>query len=326
MPEDMLTAKRVARTVKLKDVRVPNRFYQRHQTGFEVLDQVFGGENPGVLPGGAYIVTGTPGAGKSTLLLQMVDALTRAGKRVLFNIGEESIYQVKMAADRIQVTGEFEISQFKDVNELIEYATDPLNPFDIVVQDSLQSLSDAALPEHIGDESRWLKIGKKLIEMSKDFIITSFIINHVTKTGVIRGKNELVHDSDAHLHISINKDSGNRVLQLMKNRFGPAQMPYEFVLNSGGIDLTKASEGVEGSRANQRKEQMFEVIEKLLLEGKKLSGYSHEEEPEIMALGISGGAMRAALRMVSKKLGDRGMLVKTCVLNRREHTYVEATS
>lgn len=326
MPEDMLVAKRMTRTVKLKDVRVPPRFYQRHQTGFEVLDQVFGGDNPGVLPGGAYLVTGTPGAGKSTLLLQMIDAFCRNGLRTLFNIGEESIYQVKMAADRIKVQGDFEISQFKDVNELIVYATDPDNPFDIIVQDSLQSLDDESLPQHMGDERRWLSIGKKLIELSKDFVITSFIINHVTKDGVIRGKNELVHDADAHVHISISKESGNRVVQLLKNRFGPAQMPYEFVLNAGGIDLTKATEGVEGSRANQRKERMFEVIEKLLLDGKKLSGYSHEEEPEIVELGISGGAMRAALRMVAKRLADRGLLVKTCVINRREHTYVEPTS
>lgn len=325
MPEDMLAAKRNSRTVKLKDVRVPARFYQRHQTGFEVLDQVLGGDNPGVLPGGAYLVTGTPGAGKSTLLLQMIDAFTRNGLRVLYNIGEESIYQVKMAADRIKVQGDFEISQFKDVNELILYATDPTNPFDIVVQDSLQSLDDESIVP-TSDERRWLFIGKKLIEMAKDFIITTFIINHVTKDGVIRGKNELVHDADAHAHISISKESGNRVVQLLKNRFGPAQMPYEFVLNAGGIDLTKASEGVEGSRANQRKERIFEVIEKLLLSGKKLSGYSYEEEQEIIELGISGGAMRAALRMVAKKLGDRGLMVKTCVINRREHTYVEATS
>lgn len=326
MPEDMITAKRTTRTILLKDVRVPSRFYQRHQTGFEVLDQVFGGENPGVLPGGAYLMTGMPGAGKSTLILQMVDAFSRMGLRTLVNIGEESIYQVKMAADRIKVQGEFEISQFREVNELIEYATDPLHPVDIFVQDSLQSLDDAALPPHMGDERRWLSIGKKLIEMSKDFIITSFIINHVTKDGIIRGKNELVHDADAHVHISISKESGNRVIQLMKNRFGPAQMPYEFTLNSGGIDLTKASEGVEGSRANQRKERIFEVIEKLLLAGKKLSGYSHEEETEIVELGISGGAMRAALRMVARRLQERGLLVKTCVINRREHTYVEATS
>lgn len=324
MPEDMLAAKR-NRVVKLKDVKVPNRFYQRHQTGFEVLDQVFGGDNPGVLPGGAYLVTGMPGSGKSTLLLQMIDAWTRQGLRVVYNIGEESIYQVKMAADRIKVSGDFEVTQFKDATELIMYVTDPLNPVDIVVQDSLQSLADETCP-WTSDERRWLHIGKRLIEMSKDHIVTTFVINHVTKDGAIRGKNELVHDADAHVHISISKESGNRIVALMKNRFGPAQMPYEFVLNAGGIDLTRASEGVEGTRANQRKEQMFEVIEKLLLDGKKLSGYSHEEEPEIVALGISGGAMRAALRMVSKKLGEKGFTVRTEHINRREHTYVEKTS
>lgn len=320
-----MTARGPSKTVKLKDVRVPPRFYQRHQTGFEVLDQVLGGDNPGVLPGGAYLVTGTPGAGKSTLLLQMIDAFCRNGLRTLFNIGEESIYQVKMAADRIKVQGDFEISQFRDINDLIVYATDPEHPFDIIVQDSLQSLDDGSIGP-TSDERRWLHIGKRLIDVAKDFVITTFIINHVTKDGVIRGKNELVHDADAHLHISISKDSGNRVVQLMKNRFGPAQMPYEFVLNAGGIDLTKATEGVEGTRANQRKERIFEVIEKLLLDGRKLSGYSHEEEPEIKDLDISGGAMRAALRMVAKRLQERGLLVKTEHINRREHTYIEKTS
>lgn len=310
----------------LRDVKVPQRFYNRHCTGYEILDQVFGGEQPGVLPGGAYLVTGAPGAGKTTLLLQMIDAyVSNSGLKVLFNIGEESPYQVKLLADRIGIKGDFMLETFDDANALIEFAVD--NGVDILVQDSLQTLSDIEFA-HWHNERLWLEVGKKMIEMSKDFMITSFIINHVTKSGEIRGKNELVHDADAHLAITLNRDTGNRVLNLTKNRFGPAQMPYQFTLDRNGINLVRQPEdgGPEVQRNSQRRQQIIETLRRLIMAGTPLSGYSYEEIEDIIALQISGGGMRAYLKTVEQQLKAEGVQLEWVSINRRAHLRLAETN
>lgn len=315
----------------LRDIKVPQRFYNRHLTGFETLDVVFGGEQAGVLPGGAYLVTGMPGAGKTTLLLQMIDAYTSFGNlKVLFNIGEESPYQVKMAADRIGVKGDFLLETFDDVNALMAYAVD--EGVDMIVQDSLQSLTDID-QSHLHSERLWLEVGKKLIEMSKDFTITSFIVGHVTKGGEIRGKNELVHDADAHIHITLNRDTGNRIVELRKNRFGPAQMPYQFTLDRNGINLQRQPDGttVDGTRNVQRRQEVMDIIRSLLLRGVPLNGYSAEPNgadavPELVALGISGGGMRGYLRQVEATLQAEGVLLVNETIAGRRRVRVDVSS
>ena len=67
-------------------------------TGSEELDRVLGG---GILPGSLILTGGDPGIGKSTLLLQVFRNLARAGHKVLYISGEESLRQLKLRADRI---------------------------------------------------------------------------------------------------------------------------------------------------------------------------------------------------------------------------------
>ena len=57
----------------------------------------------GLVPASAVLVGGDPGIGKSTLLLQAAAALARAGRRVLYVSGEESIEQIRLRARRLGV-------------------------------------------------------------------------------------------------------------------------------------------------------------------------------------------------------------------------------
>lgn len=306
----------------LRDVVVPKKFYERIKTGSEVLDNVFGGDRlPGIMPGGQYLFTGTSGAGKSTFSLQLADALARAGLSVLYNLGEETKYQVKIAADRIKIGGNFPISEFDDVNELLIYVLE--NDIDVLFQDSLQSLTDALDPDMYGPKL-WLHIGKKLLTL-KDNDVTTFMVGHVTKGGEFAGKNELKHDVDAHVHMTLNKDNGNRILEFTKNRFGPAQMPYEFVLSADGLDLKQVAEGTtpEGTKRTMVRDEFVEAIKKLMVDGVKLSGYSHEELDELKKFNRSGGFMRGALRIAIKELEANGAKVVTGKINNREHSWVE---
>ncbi len=61
----------------------------------EELDIVLGG---GIVPGGLYLVGGSPGVGKSTLLLKMAGNLARSGRPILYVSGEESLGQIRARA------------------------------------------------------------------------------------------------------------------------------------------------------------------------------------------------------------------------------------
>ncbi len=95
----------------------------RTKTEMEELNRVLGG---GIVSGSLVLIGGDPGIGKSTLLLQVSALLAKAGKKVLYISGEESIRQTKMRAERLDaVSGDLLI--FAETNlELTEAALDKI--------------------------------------------------------------------------------------------------------------------------------------------------------------------------------------------------------
>lgn len=318
------------KVVYLKDVEVPDSFYHRISTGSPALDQMIGGEDlPGIMPGCVILFSGASGAGKTTTQLQLAEHLSKElGKRVLYNIGEENEYQLRYTARRIGVTGSFQVSKFSDVEDLCIYAA--ANNIEVLFQDSLQSLTV------IGDDGEeldgmpaWATSVKRIVRLSKDHGVTSIAAGHVTKSGAFLGRNGMKHDVDVHFEFSINKDTGNRVLELTKNRFGPANMPHEFIMTDKGMDFRPLSDDVAANldgggkpKQVQKKEQFVLKLKELLLAGHPLSGYSHEDFPELQAFGVSGGYMRISLQRATRLLEAEGHVVLTKTINRREHSFV----
>jgi DNA repair protein RadA/Sms len=79
----------------IEDVDLAQR--PRRSTGLPELDRVLGG---GLVPGALVLVGGDPGIGKSTLLLQAGAEMSKAGARILYASGEESLEQVALRAKR----------------------------------------------------------------------------------------------------------------------------------------------------------------------------------------------------------------------------------
>src|SRR5215212_9759897 len=71
----------------------------RINTDDEELNRVLGG---GIVPGSIVLIAGEPGIGKSTLFLQM--GLQLKDTVTLYISGEESDQQIKMRADRLNMT------------------------------------------------------------------------------------------------------------------------------------------------------------------------------------------------------------------------------
>ena len=72
----------------------------RIATGLKELDRVFGG---GLVRGSVTLLGGDPGIGKSTILLQASGQIAKQYK-VLYVSGEESRRQIRLRADRLQIS------------------------------------------------------------------------------------------------------------------------------------------------------------------------------------------------------------------------------
>ncbi len=306
----------------LGDIKVPQRFFNRLTLGVPILDEMFGGaELPGILPGTSFLFTGSPGAGKSTMGLQLADYFQRKGHSVLYNMGEENKHMVKLRADRIGLKQEFCIGQFQQVDRLVKYCEE--NGVEVLFQDSIQSLRDSEL-----DGPKMLKsVVKKLQNLSKEHDLTMFLIGHITKGGQFAGPQEIKHDVDAHAHLQL-AESGNRIIELQKNRFGPASVPYEFALSAAGLDFQQLSsatvdvrEGGGSSKASQRKEAITKIVRDALLAGERVSGYCFER----LKADCSGGFWRMAVMKVCQQLGEEGYEVIEAKISGRTHSFLKST-
>ena len=83
------------------DVKVPTQLRKKVKSGLSYVDAAFGGE--GFTPSCVTLFTGTPGSGKTTMMLKLADSITKNGGIVLFNTAEESLFQVKLVAERLNL-------------------------------------------------------------------------------------------------------------------------------------------------------------------------------------------------------------------------------
>lgn len=314
----------------LSSIVVPKKFYSRIDMGVPILNEIFGGqEMPGILPGASYLFTGTPGAGKSTMALQLADLMAKnAGRNVLYNIGEENRYMVKMRGDRLGLTGQFCLSQMHEVDDLIQYCEE--NGVEVLFQDSLQTLTDGDLQ---GDRLL-ISVCDKLQAWKEKTDTTIVLIGHSTKGGIFAGPNRIKHAVDAHAHLKMNPDTGNRVFELQKNRFGPAAIPYEFSVSSSGLDFQRVKVSEDGddeggndpgnpgggtSRAADRRQRIVGLIKEKLLAGEKVSGYCFER----FEVECSGGFWRGMLARACKELQNEGHKVGETRVDGRLHNFVQ---
>jgi len=314
---------------KLRDVEVPEKYYNRITTGVPLLDEIFGGQDmPGILPGATVLFTGFPGAGKSTMSLQLADLMSRhTGHKILFNVGEENEYMVKMRANRLELQADFNISQFSELDDLLAHVLE--SGTDILFQDSIQTLT-------YGDRNGQgliRDVGNRMVRFANDHGITIVLVGHITKGGTFAGPMVLKHAVDVHARLDINRDTGNRVFELTKNRFGPGNMPYEFPMTAHGIDfrlIENAEEAVSRISSARKKDDFVEKAKELLLQGEKLSGYSYNEHNGVVEWitsewsgNCSGNFWRDVLSRAEADLKKNNVIVGFETLNRRRHVYVE---
>ena len=132
------TARSMARSttvpVLLRDV--PPQALDSIRVPIGEMDRVLGG---GIVPGSVVLIGGDPGIGKSTLLLQLSSVLADERGSVLYVSGEESVYQVKMRAERLGLRSDklYLLSE-SNLDRIIEHV-EQISP-SLVIIDSIQSV------------------------------------------------------------------------------------------------------------------------------------------------------------------------------------------
>ena len=224
------------------DLRVPSKLRERHPCGVDYLDAAFGGE--GFTPSTISLFTGEPGAGKTTLMLTLANALTSQGYVCLFNTAEESLYQVKLTCERLELSSGFIAGQESYVPRLIKHCDIlrkkfPKKPFFLIV-DSLQTLNDGKYGEDHTNSQSAVRSLQALTDYAKEHYINVICIGQVNKSGNMAGSQKLKHMVDAMLHLSIERKDedfkGLRVLETVKNRFGGAGWTFFLDLKKEGFN------------------------------------------------------------------------------------------
>ncbi len=203
---------------------------ERIKTGMKEFDRVLGG---GIVEGSVTLLSGEPGVGKSTLLLQ-VCGLLGDSKKLLYVTGEESPSQIKLRAKRLGVESEkILVYSETDINEIITEA-DLTSP-DIIVIDSIQTLTDESSSTAPGSVTQVRTTTSKLIKMAKSGGVSVIIVGHVNKDGGIAGPKILEHMVDTVLYFDGEKQYSYRTLRAVKNRFGSTNEIGMFEMDSEGL-------------------------------------------------------------------------------------------
>ena len=227
---------------KLSEMKIPN--YIRTGTGMAELDRVLGG---GLVNSSVVLLSGEPGIGKSTLLLQICSELGKT-RRVLYVSGEESKGQLKLRADRLEISED-------DVYLLTETDTDAvlaecerLKP-DVIIIDSIQTLSSERFSSVPGSITQVREGALSLIGYAKSTDAAIFLVGHVNKEGGISGPKILEHMVDAVLYFEGERTNSYRIIRAIKNRFGSTNEIGVFEMGEKGLkEIPNPSEVVMAER------------------------------------------------------------------------------
>lgn len=204
---------------------------ERLQTGFRDLDVVLGG---GILKGSVVLLSGQPGIGKSTLLMQVCSGIANQHNSVLYVSGEESAGQVKMRAIRLGANSDsLKFASSNSANDIAKTITD--GDFDLVIIDSIQTLTLAEISSAPGGISQVTNCGNLIIRAAKVSNTAVVIVGHVTKDGTLAGPKVLEHLVDVVLNFEGDRYGGFKIVRAVKNRFGSTSEAAIFEMNQKGL-------------------------------------------------------------------------------------------
>lgn len=277
---------------------------ERIATGIGELDRVLGG---GIVVGSLVLVGGDPGIGKSTLLLQMCYALAKKERKVLYVSGEESVRQIRMRADRLQVTEGSTLLLAETSLNRVEEIIRQITP-EIVIIDSIQTVYREDADSAPGSPGQIKEATASLLRLAKGLGITIFIIGHVTKEGTVAGPRMLEHMVDTVLYFEGESHISYRILRAVKNRFGSTNEIGVFEMAGAGLrEVKNPSEYMLEGRPEDEPGSVvtaaMEGTRPILVEVQALVCPTNFNMPRRTAAGTDYNRVTLLMAVLEKRLG-----------------------
>ncbi len=298
-------------TQLLKDVKLED--LPRFSSGMSEFDRVLGG---GFVPGSVVLIGGHPGAGKSTILLQTLCHLANS-KTALYITGEESLQQVAMRANRLELpTDQLKLLSETRVEAIVDIARQEAPQ--LMVVDSVQVMHLDDITSAPGSVSQVRESAAYLTRFAKQTGTVLVLVGHVTKDGSLAGPKVLEHMIDCSIMLEGDHDARFRTLRGHKNRFGAinelgvfamTEQGMREVSNPSAIFLQRHEEVSSGSVVMI----VWEGTRPLLVEIQALVAESHLGNPRRVAVGLDQNRLSMLLAVIHRHgglmLGDQDVFV-----------------
>ncbi len=279
----------------------PSDAGSRLHTGFADLDIVLGG---GILLGSVSLLAGQPGIGKSTLLMQICSYISASGHKVLYVSGEESAGQVKLRAVRLGASSDLlhfaSSASGNDIAKTIEEGD-----YDLVIVDSIQTLSLAEISSAPGTVSQVSNCGNLIIRAAKASDTAVVIVGHVTKEGTLAGPKVLEHLVDVVCNFEGDRYGGFKTVRAVKNRFGSTTEVAIFEMAAQGlVEVKNPSEALLSERQNTDGSIIMATIEgarPLLVEIQALVNPTNFGYPKRTASGFDLNRLNLLIAVLEKR-------------------------
>ncbi|MGQ9533639.1 MAG: DNA repair protein RadA [bacterium] len=281
---------------------VPFAQYQRQSVGIAEMDRVLGG---GLVPGSLILLGGDPGIGKSTLMLQISDFVSISGCKVLYVSGEESCSQIRIRAERLSAkVDRINILAETELDTILNVASE-VKP-DLMVIDSIQTVFKSSLSSAPGSVAQVRECGGDIMRFAKSHNVTTVIIGHVTKFGVIAGPKTLEHIVDTVLYFEGDKEGQYRIVRAIKNRFGATNELGVFEMTGSGLKEVTNPSGIFISDVVAPGAVIVSVIEgsrPFLVEVQALTSPTFFNYPQRVTTGIDYKRLAMLLAVLERRVG-----------------------
>jgi DNA repair protein RadA/Sms len=274
---------------------------ERIPTGVPELDRVLGG---GLVPASLVLVGGEPGVGKSTLLLNALGAISRE-RRALLVTGEESVAQVKLRAARLGGCDGVEILAETELDAVC--ATLEREQPAVCVIDSVQTLWSQEIGSAPGSVSQVREAAGRLLRVSKESGVATFLVGHVTKDGSVAGPRVLEHLVDCVLQFEGDRYHAHRILRAVKNRFGSTNELGVFEMTGAGLvgvpDPSEIFGRTHGGEIGAAVTCTLEGTRPLLLEIQALVAPTDLAMPRRVGTGVDPKRLAMIVAVLSRHAG-----------------------
>lgn len=278
----------------------------RYPIAMEEFSRVLGG---GLVPGSLTLVGGDPGIGKSTLLLSVAAQFAEQVGTVLYVSGEESVRQIKMRAERLNLNPEelFLVTE-TNLDTILDHvqAVQPL----LLIVDSIQTTFTDEKPSSAGTVSQVRECATRLQMLAKTTGVSVFLVGHVTKDGTIAGPRVLEHIVDTVLYLEGDSFHAYRLLRSVKNRFGATSEVGVFEMRGEGmVEVTNPSEAFLAERVVSASGSSIVVTMEgtrpLLVEVQALASQTAYPNPRRTGNGVDFNRLQLLIAVLSRRIGLR---------------------